>query len=454
MTYQTAAFDQYIADHRARFLQELDSLIRIPSVAAQKRGIKECAGAVAARLQAIGAQVQQIPTPNNGSPVVYAEIGSGDRTLLIYNHYDVQPETPLELWDSKPFELAVRDGRLYGRGTSDNKGELMLRIQAIEAWLKTQGELPLKLKFVIEGEEEIASINLQAWVEQHQNLLAADGVLWESSGYNEDGIYSIVEGCKGIAYFELEAQGAARDLHSSWAPIVVNPAWRLVWALSTLKDAQDNILVEGYQEHLHQFGQAMWDRVDAMPFAAEKIQQNFGISQWINGIDHHEANRRYYFRPTMTICGLESGYQGEGAKTVLPALAKAKLDCRLVPDLTPELVQGLIRQHLDQHGFTDVKLTLLGGQNPSMQEGDSPLKQATIAAYRQTFQAEPEVQPWFPGSGPMYPLSDYLGIPVVAAGISLHPNARAHAPNENLVEKDYFDGMRLMAALFDHFGNA
>lgn len=443
-----AAFNAYIEANKSRFLQELTELIAFPSVAAQRRSIEPCADWIAVRLQKLGAQVQVFPIVD-GSPVIVAEIGDGPYTLMVYNHYDVQPETPAQLWDTPPFELVQRDGVLFGRGTADDKGELLVRLQAVETWLATQGPLPLRLKFVYEGEEEIGSVHLEQWVHEHRHLLSADSILWEGSGYDEAGRYTIAEGCKGIAYFELYATGPAYDIHSSYAPMVQNPAWRLVHALSTLKDANDNITLDGLHDHLHQMSDEVLSQIDALPFEAEKMRQNFGISTWLNDMDDHTARRRWLLEPTITVCGFESGYTDQGAKTIVPSKAMAKLDCRLVPNLTPAIMQDLLRQHLDRRGFTDIDIMLLAGESPAMMGEDSDLRQAAYRAYETILSQKPILMPWFAGSGPMYPLSVGLGIPVVAAGISSHPGSRLHAPNENIYEHDYFNSMRLMGAVID-----
>ncbi|MBN1967041.1 MAG: M20/M25/M40 family metallo-hydrolase [Anaerolineae bacterium] len=448
--YNVEAFEAYLAQHRARFLQEFASFIAVPSVAAQQRSIPEMADLVAERFAALGATVQQYPLAG-GSPVVYAEIGSGPRTLMIYNHYDVQPETPVELWDSPPFELTQRDGKLIGRGVSDDKGELLARIQAVEAWLATQGDLPLRIKWVVEGEEEIGSVNLEEWVKEHAAMLSADGILWEGGGYDEAGRITIGAGCKGIAYFDLRVRGANQDLHSSLAPVVVNPAWRLVWALSTIKNEADEITIDGYMDHVRPLTADEIRSIDAVPFEAEAFKENYGLDEFLNGMDARAANRRLYEIPTATICGLDSGYQGPGSKTVLPAEAMAKIDFRLVPNLTPELVERLLREHLDRRGFTDVEIIDQGGENPARSALDTPLHEAAIAASQQTWNKQPVMVPWFAGSGPMYPLSTMLDIPVVSAGAMWHPQARAHSPNENIFEADYFSDMHYTASLLAHF---
>jgi acetylornithine deacetylase/succinyl-diaminopimelate desuccinylase-like protein len=305
---------------------------------------------------------------------------------------------------------------------------------------------------VVEGEEEISSINLPQWCENNRDLLRADGLLWEGGGYDEKGRHVIARGCKGIAYFELRVHGAKLDLHSSVAPIVGNPAWRLVHALSTLKNERDEITIDGYMDHVAAPTPELIAQIDALPsddYAQQKAR--FGISQWLNGMDDLTAKRRLYLEPTVTICGIESGYTLKGSKTVLPAYAFAKVDCRLVPNLTPHIAQEAIRAHLDRRGFTDVEVVLLGGEEPADSISGSRIERASIAALQDVFGETPINQPRFAGSGPMHPLSTMLDIPVVSAGTTWHPDARVHSPNENIVEKDYLDGIRFTAALIHRF---
>ena len=453
--YHTDSFNAYLQANRDRFIDELRQFIAQPSVAAEKRGIQPMADLLAERFRKLGAQVTQYPLSEGGSPVVYAELpGASDLTLMIYNHYDVQPEVPLDLWQSDPFELTIRDGIMYGRGTSDDKGELLARIQAVEAWQATQGELPCQIKWVVEGEEEISSIHLPQWAEQYRAMLNADGLLWEGGGYDDLGRITMAQGCKGIAYFELHTYGPNHDLHSSVAPIVPNPVWRLVWALSTLKDAQDRILIDGYADHVAAPSPELLAAIDALPIDDMPLErERYGLSEWLNGLDDRAAVRRLYTAPTVTICGIQSGYTGQGSKTVLPAHAFAKVDCRLVPDLTPLLVQQLLRAHLDKRGFNDIEIRLIGGEEPADSPADSRIKDAAVAAAQATWNKTPIIFPRFAGSGPMYPLSTMLGIPAISAGATWHPNARAHSPNENILEQDYFDAMRFTAALLDRFAH-
>ncbi len=450
--YNADTFNAYLDANHARFINELAEFIAIPSVAADGRGIQPMADLLAERFRKLGAVVTAYPIAG-GSPVVYAELpGASDATLMIYNHYDVQPEVPLDLWDTPPFELRVHDGVMFGRGTSDDKGELLARIQAVEAWQATHGELPCKIKWVVEGEEEISSVNLPAWTEQHQAMLAADGLLWEGGGYDALGRYRFEQGCKGIAYFELHADGPKIDVHSSVAPIVPNPAWRLVWALSTLKDVNDHILIEGYAEHVAKPSPELLAAIDALPKDDLPLdRERWGLTQWLNNVDDATAQRRLITEPTVTICGIQTGYVGQGSKTVLPAHAFAKVDCRLVPNLTSHLVFDLLRAHLDKHGFSDIEVRLLGGEEPADSPTDSRITRAAVAAAQTIWNKTPILSPRSPGSGPMYPLSTMLGIPTIGGGATWHPNAKAHSPNENILERDYFDAMRFTAALLDHF---
>lgn len=451
MSHNTTPFNQYVEENRDRFLDEFGQFINQISVAADGRGVPEMAEKVAGRFRDLGAEVTVYATP--GAPVVYAEIGPEDtaRTLMIYNHYDVQPEDPIDLWETDPFEMVIKNGIIYGRGTSDDKGELLSRIQAVEAWLNTQGDLPVRIKWVVEGEEEIGSVNLTDWAKTHAEMLKVDGVLWEGGGYDEEGRPTFGLGGKGLAYFELHCQGPSQDLHSSYAPMVPNPAWRLAWALSTLKDTDDTITLDGYLEHVKPLSDDDWARIDAIPIPFEAMRERWGLESWLNGMDDHEARRRLFGAPTLTICGIHAGYGGDGSKTVLPAEAFAKLDFRLVDGLTPELAESLLRAHLDRRGFTDITIKLLSGEHFAATPSGSLPERAAIAASEETWDKTPIMFPWYAGSGPVYPLCAMLGNPSVFAGTTWHPNARAHSPNENILVKDYFESMRFTAAFLAHF---
>jgi acetylornithine deacetylase/succinyl-diaminopimelate desuccinylase-like protein len=445
------AFYSYLDSHREAFLEELKRYLRQPSVAAQSLGMTEMAQLAKERLEARGFKVQILPT--GGHPVVYGELGEGPKTLLIYDHYDVQPPEPLDLWVSPPFEPTERDGNLYARGVADNKSDQMCRMQAIEAWLATLGTLPLKIKWVIEGEEEIGSPNLEAFAHKHADMLKADGCLWETGGFNELGQFGLWLGLKGIAYFELRAKTMETDAHSSYATVLPNPAWRLVWALNTLKGPDDAIRLDGYWEHVASPTPDELALLEKVPFDAEKIKGTFGANAFVNDMDAAAAKRRHYFEPTLTICGFESGYTGEGTKTVLPKQAMAKLDFRLVPNLTPDIVHDLLRKHLDRRGFGDIAIIRHAGEHNARSRPDAAVVRAAVTAARKVYGADPVIYPLMPGSGPMYPLSDMLGIPAVLAGLS-HHGSRAHAPNEHIRLENYWQGQRFIGEFIKAFAEA
>lgn len=443
-------FKAYVDEHADRFVAELQRLCQQPSIAAQKVGIEETAEMVLSMLQRIGAQARLIPVAE-GAPVVYGTIGEGTKTLILYNHYDVQPPDPLEEWESDPFAAEVRQGVLYARGAADNKGDLVARLMAVEAYQKTRGELPLKIKFVFEGEEEIGSPHLGQFVEENRDLLKADGCIWEGGSKDLSERPVIYLGLKGILYVELRAKGAKRDLHSSWATLVLNPAWRLVWALASLKDENDRLTVDGLMEHVGEPPPEEIDLLRKLPFEERKLKADFGIPHFVGGVKGFEALERHLYGPTCTICGFRSGYIGEGQKTVLPSEAMAKLDFRLVPDLEPHVVLDLLHKHLDRRGFKDIEIVEMSSEEFAKSPPDAPIVQAALEAARTIYGQEPVVYPNLAGSGPMYHLTTALGIPV-ASGVGVsHAQSRIHAPNENIKIADYIQGIKYIGELIERF---
>ena len=444
-------FDRYIDQHRDEFIEELRAFASQPSIAATGEGIAEMAQLTRAKMEGLGATVQMLEVAPGEPPVVYASLGRGDKTLLIYNHYDVQPTDPLELWDSPPFAPTVRDGHIYGRGIADNKGHIMVRTQAIRAWLATMGELPFKINWFIEGEEETGSPHLEPFCLAHADLLRADGCLWETGVVDEAGRPVLHLGAKGMLYVELSVQSLKGDQHSSIGTLAPNSAWRLSWALNTLKAPDETILIDGLMEHVALPSETDLALLRAIPFEEKAMQTNLDIRRWVGGLSGLAALQRHVFGPTCTICGLESGYTGPGSKTVLPARAKAKIDFRLVPDLTPQLVLKLLREHLDRHGFEDIQIEVLSAEHPGKSNPNAEIVQAAIAAARQVYQGhEPVVYPLMTGTGPVWPVAIAHGTPMVGFGTS-YPGAKVHAPNENIRLEDYFQAMRMMGRFIAEF---
>ena len=387
-------------DHFAEAVDRLQGLCRLPSVSAQGIGLEEAAQAAVDLLRGIGADTRLIEV-EGGPPWVYGEIGAGPRTVVFYNHYDVRPPEPLELWTTPPFVADIREGKMYARGMADNKGDFVARVQAVEAYRRTVGELPCRIVFLVEGEEEIGSPHLASFVAENGDLVrGAIGCLWEGGERAASGRLQLYCGLKGVCYVELRVRAARRDAHSSWATVVPNAAWRLVWALNTLKDADDKITVDGLMERVAEPTDEELEYLRAIPCDEEKAKAEYGIPKFIRDLHGLELLKKHLYEPTCTICGLASGYAGPGSKTVLPSAAVAKVDFRLVPDLGPELVLELLRQHLDRRGFEDVEIVPLAGMNPAKSDLGSAIVQAALAAVPEVYGADPIVYPLMAGSGP------------------------------------------------------
>lgn len=446
--------DAYLEEHLDNSILELSRLVAQPSVGAQNWGLRECAELVGEMLQARDFQVEIMPT--EGAPVVFGERpGSSGKTLLIYNHYDVQPPEPLELWDTPPFEPTVRDGKLFGRGTSDDKGHIVSRLFAIDALLAVHGELPCKVKFIIEGEEETSSVHLHEFVEQNQERLAADACIWEFGGVDHREVPMQYLGLRGICYVELSAETAKMDAHSGLGgSIFPNAAWRLVWALSSLKDPDERVRIPGFYDSVISPSLRDLQYMDALPEIAEEYKERYGLGGFLKGLTSGpELRIAEVFEPTCTICGLTSGYQGPGSKTVLPARASAKVDFRLVPDQMPEQVLEQLRAHLDSEGFSDVQITYLGGEPPARTDPDDPFVELVVNTAIPVYGQPMQIAPMIGGSGPNHPFVEILGLPVVTAGAG-YPGTLAHAPNENLRLDLYLKHAKHMARILMEFANS
>jgi len=446
-------FLDYINQHQEQFINELKPFCAQPSVSATGEGLADMAEIVRQKMLDLGATVQTF-TPGPGAPpIVYATLGSGPKTLLIYNHYDVQPVDPIELWDSPPFEPTIRDGKIYGRGVADNKGHLIGRIQAIRAWQETMGELPCRINWFIEGEEEMGSTHLESFCQNHSELLQADGCVWEMGTVNEAGEAILHLGAKGMVYVELSIRTLSGDQHSSRATLAPNAAWRLVWALNTLKAPDETILIDGFYDHIIPPSEADLAMLKTISFDTKAYLKLFGTDKFVGGVSSgFEAITRHIFQPTCTICGIESGYTGPGLKTVLPAEAKAKVGFRLVPNLEPALVVDLLRQHLDKQGFADIHIEVLGGEHPGKSDPNSDFVKTAIKSIEQVYGVEnPAVYPMMPASGPVWAVATSHGTPMVGFGAA-YPGIQIHAPNENLRLSDYFQAIRMIGQFLANFG--
>lgn len=443
--------DSYLEANLDKSLAELSRLVAQPSVGAQNLGLKECAALVSEMLKQRGFHVRIMDT--KGAPVVFGERkGKSDKTLLIYNHYDVQPPEPLELWDTPPFEPSLREGKLYGRGVSDDKGHITSRLFAIDSILAAEGELPCNVKFIIEGEEETASVNLFEFIKQNRDLLKADACMWEFGGVDHRDVPMEYLGLRGICYVELSVETASTDVHSGvGGSIIANAAWRLVWALATLKGEDERIRIKGFYDAVQKPSARDRELFEALPEVAEEYKSRFGVKQFLKGLTGGvELRMEEVFVPTCTICGLTSGYQGPGSKTVLPARASAKVDFRLVPDQHPDDIRKKLRAHLDEHGFSDVQITDLGGDPPARTDPDDPFIQLVSRTAEEVYEVPMQLVPMVGGSGPSHPFVHDLGLPVATAGCG-YPDTKAHAPNENIRVDLYLKHARHMARLIQEF---
>jgi acetylornithine deacetylase/succinyl-diaminopimelate desuccinylase-like protein len=445
----------YIDGHWQDALEDLKRLCRQPSISAQGIGMAEIVQLLVRIMREHDIDAQVLPNPGDGYPLVYAEIaGESPTTLLFYNHYDVQPPEPLELWSSPPFEPTQYEGNLRARGVSDNKGDISARLLAIRAFQEVRGKLPVTVKFIIEGEEEIGSPNIAAFVESNRQFLKADACIWECGGVNWRNEPVISLGLKGILYVQLEVRGASQDVHSSMATVVPNPAWRLVWALGSLKDMEENIHIEGFYDNVLPPAQLEIDTVKAIPLDEDEVKEALGLKSFIKGVTGFEYKSRHILEPTCNICGLVSGYTGPGSKTVLPCVARAKLDFRLVPNQHPDDILAKLRKHLDSHGFSDVIIApQIEGENPARTSLESPFVDVVSEVAREVYGVEPVIVPSMAGSGPMYSFTDTLGLPTALIGV-MYPGSGPHAPDEHIRLSDFILGAKHIAAVLERMATS
>jgi acetylornithine deacetylase/succinyl-diaminopimelate desuccinylase-like protein len=449
--------DQYLAANDARIQRELFEFLRIPSVSARTEHDVDTARAAewtAGSLRAAGLAATVHETA--GHPIVVGEwrgAGPSAPTVLVYGHYDVQPAEPLELWTSPPFAPEIRDGRLFARGSVDDKGQLFLHIKAIEAHLATRGRLPVNVLVLAEGEEEVGSVHLASFIEANTTLLQCDAVIISDSAMFAPGLPSILSSLRGLAYFQIDVQGPAQDLHSgSYGGAVVNPAMALARILATLHDDTGRIAIRGFHDDVRPWDPRVLQSMKGLPFDVEHFRAETGAPA-LGGERDYTVLEQLWTRPTCEVNGLLSGYTGEGAKTVLPARAMAKVSCRLVPDQDPTVIERLMAEHVARVAPPGVTATVthLHGGRPWRAELNGPLYDAARRALGAAFGREPVIT----GEGGSIPVvGDFervLGAPVLLIGFGL-PGENAHAPDEWLSMENFTVGMRAIATLWDELG--
>lgn len=445
---------EFIERNKDRFVEQLRTLCRQPSVSAQNSGLSETAEIVKGFLSESGFSVELF-SPTKGPPVVFAEQSSkpSAKTLLIYNHYDVQPAEPVELWTHPPFSAVLEDGRVYARGASDNKGNIVSRLLAINALLKVRGAVPCNIKWVIEGEEEIGSPHFAEFITAYRARLSGDSAIWEFGGLDYEDRPLVTLGLKGMLYVEFKIQTALKDSHSARAAVVENPAWRLVRMLETLQDEDGRILIEGWYDDVIPFTPEELEVIRVMPLEEHSIRDELGIKNFLYGLTGFEFKKAFYGNPTANIAGIWSGYTGPGHKTVLPSVARAKMDFRLVPEQDPVKLAGRLRQHLSRHGFGDVEVALQA-ENPAARTPiNSPIAKIAAKTARDVFHREPVTLVTSAASGPMHYFTNTLKLPTVAIGCN-HARSNTHAPDENQRVDVFVQGSRWIARVIEEFAES
>lgn len=438
----------YIDENADNIIRDIKRLCQIPSLAAKNEGLFEAAQLVRTMLVRSGVEARLYPT--KGAPVLTAQRNVGaKRTLLFYDHYDVQPAEPLHEWESSPFDLEEREGRIYGRGVADNKGDIVSRIWVLRAFQKTATPLPVNVKFLIEGEEEISSPHLPDFIQTNTDFLKADGGIWEFGSATPDGTQEAWLGLKGILYVQLEVDLLSHDAHSSTACILPAAPYRLVWALNSLKDQLEHVQIEGFYDDVKPLTKVEKKAIDKVDLREEQKLEYYGLEGFVRGLTGADLKEAYYNAPTCNICGLISGYQGDGSMTVLPAKATAKVDFRLVEEQKPEDILDKLRAHLDSHGFPDVKIAWHEGYPAAKTPVNHRFVEIVKQATQQVFDHEPLIHPTSPGSGPLYLFKDYC--PMVSVGVGDH-DSRAHAPNESVALDTFFKATRRIAVIMDLMG--
>jgi acetylornithine deacetylase/succinyl-diaminopimelate desuccinylase-like protein len=434
------------------FVERLAGWVRTPSVSATGQGMPEAADHARDLVAAAGLEARVAGT--GGWPLVLGHRPGppGAPTVLVYGHYDVQPPDPVEAWASPPFEPEVRDGRLYGRGGADNKGQHLAQLLAVETLLATRGELPCTVKVLLDGEEEIGSPHLAGFAAGHRQELAADLVVWSDGPVDPGGGWRLVFGVRGIASFELRARGANRPLHSgNWGGVAPNPLWTLVHLLASMRDAQGRITVEGFADQVEPLGAAERAALSRLPVDVEAVKADLGLDELDVPVDRGFAERLAAW-PTLTINGLHGGYGGPGTQTILPSEAVAKCDVRLVSAQRAADVYARLEAHVARHA-PRVQLVRQGSMEPSRTPMDSPFTEPIRAGMAAAQGADPLLVPVLGGSLPLHVFTGVLGLPTF--GIPLgNPDQANHAPDENLDLERFTTGIKTAAAVLAELGSS
>jgi acetylornithine deacetylase/succinyl-diaminopimelate desuccinylase-like protein len=449
---------RYIESNKSRYLDELKELISIPSISTNpenKPDVLRCSEWISAHLRKIGMQNIQI-FPTKGHPIVYADslFAPGKPTVLLYGHYDVQPVDPLELWTSPPFELTERGGNLYARGSADDKGQVFIHLKSIEAYLENEGSLPINLKMIIEGEEEIGSENLDAFVRANKALLKADLAVISDTSMFARGVPSVCYALRGLSYMQLELTGPNRDLHSgSFGGSVHNPIQALAEMIARLLDKDGRVVIPGFYRDVRSLGKKERAAIKKLPWSDSRYARDLGVGR-LYGEKGYSTLERLWVRPTLECNGIWGGFTGEGAKTVLPAKAHAKISMRLVPDQKSGVIAKLFEKYIRKISpkTLQVKVTYLHGGEPALTPIDSPGVRAAAVALEKGFGKKPIYQREGGSIPIVVQFKEILGLDTVLLGFGL-PDENAHAPDEFMSRENFFGGIRTAAYFYNELPN-
>ncbi len=452
------SIEAYFDAHKEERLESYKELLRIPSISTlpeHKPDIERAARWIADEMTRIGIENAAI-LPTRGHPIVYGDWlhADGAPTILVYCHYDVQPVDPIELWETAPFDPFVRDGRMVGRGSADDKGQLHMHLKAAEAILAARGKLPLNLKFIFEGEEEHSSVGLDEWLAANRDRLAADAIVISDTGFFEGNIPALTTSLRGMVYVQIDVTGGPIDLHSgSYGGAVQNPANALARIITELKDASGRVLVPGFYDDVVAPTRQERFEISCLPFDEGDFHKVTGVPELVVGEPGFTLLECMGVRPTLDVNGLWGGFTGEGSKTIIPAHAHAKVSCRLVPDQDGEKLFAAIRDYVLQVAPRGVKVEVqnLGTARAMRMDPELPVSKAAAKALEATFGQAPV----FIRSGGSIPVSalfdDILGLPITMLGFT-NPDDNAHAPNETMVLLNYETGLRTITRLWDDLG--
>ena len=436
-------------------ISDLQTLIKQPSVSAKNEGIEDCAKLVQKLLKKSGISSEILKLKKNVAPIVYGEVKSKQnpkKTLLFYNHYDVQPAEPFDLWDYPPFSGTRKGNKIFGRGATDDKGELITRIKAVEASLKATGDVPCNIKFVIEGEEETGSAHIEEYLKKYKKKFSSDGVIWEFGYVDAKNRPIIGLGMKGLLFVELSVKESIRDAHSSLAVLIKNPAWRLIEAISTLRDSKGKILIKDWYKEVTPFSKKDLELIKEEPFDENVFKKEFGIRSFVGNKKGMDAKKALVGNATCNIAGFLSGYTGNGAKTILPGESLVKIDFRLIPKMNPKKQIMRLKNHLKSKGFGDVKIKVYHGEAAARTDSSDPFVSHVKNAADKSF-GKSILNVSNAGTGPMYPFVNILKAPCISIG-STYMFSRIHSPNEfariDLLKKT----TKCMCLIMQNFGQS